>query len=270
MAIVILSCNNESHIAETLRSCVGFAPVYVIDSGSSDSTPAICTELGATFSVNTMQVWDAGAQRNHIFGVLNERYRWVLFLDSDEILEEGLKDELVSFVTKDEGNYDAAAIRSLYHLGGYPLNAVSRDTFHDRLVSTALELPIFTRSPGEVLVGRSNLRIKKFDAAYRHNVDAKGWRDWISRIFVYAFRNGSIDAEFLMLGQRRDVKNFSSIRRLRIVFFFLLPILYLSYYLIKRKAYKDGVCGILFAILMSSAYLAYPIGFLFCVLSRKK
>ena len=174
LAIVILTYNNESHIAATLRSCMGFAPVYVIDSGSSDSTPSICTNLGANFSINTMSVWDAGAQRNHIFGVVNKRYRWILFLDSDEILEEGLKEELVEFVTRDGGNYDAAAIRSLYHLRGNPLIAVSRDTYHDRLVSNTLKMPVFTRSPGEVLVSRSDLRIKKFDAAYRHDVDAKG------------------------------------------------------------------------------------------------
>ena len=114
------------------------------------------------------------------------------------------------------------------------------------------------------------LRIKKFDAAYRHDVDAKGLQDWIERIFGYAFRNGAIDAAFLISGERRDTKNFASLRRFRILFFFGLPLLYLSYYLSKRRAYKDGAWGMLFAIIMSSAYLAYPVGFLVRLFGRQR
>lgn len=91
LSAVVLTRNSE----RTLRACLAslsFADeILVIDDGSTDATVAIAEELGARVISHPM-VGDFSAQRR--FGIQQCRGQWVLFIDSDEVVSDSLRDAI--------------------------------------------------------------------------------------------------------------------------------------------------------------------------------
>lgn len=262
LAVIFLTYNNESHIEKSLESIDDFCKVYIIDSGSSDQTLSIAKSFGAEIIINRISPWDAGAQRNHIYKLINKKHKWLLYLDSDEGLTEDLKKEIAQ-KARESHNTLGYSVRSGYRLCGRNLENISRNTYHDRLIRGGLNNKIiFTPSPGEVFYKRDSMRIGKLDSPYWHDVDAKGNLDWYKRVIGYQYQNGYIDSQYLFSTRERDVKNFGKIRKYRILLTIFLPIMYFFYYIYERKSYKDGLHGIYFTIVMSAAYFFYPFGYI--------
>ena len=259
--VCILTYNNEFHIRKTLDSISNLEiKIACIDSGSNDNTVSIVKEYSEWIFINPMKLWDAGKQRNFAYKNLKLLANWILFLDSDEELNSQLFDELKLVIR--ENKFEYAAIRSIYHLNDNPLNSISNNTHHDRFVKTTHDDDLFSSSPGEVFIIRDRKLIKKLKNGYVHHVDAKGFKDWFKRILNYSYENGRIDCDILKSNKIRHTRNLSAVRRYRIVFFFFLPLLYLTYYFFVRKSYRDGLYGIIFSFVMSFAYLTYPFGFI--------
>lgn len=83
-SVLILTYNEEINIRRCLESLSGFDDVVVVDSGSTDATCAIASEMGARILVRPFD--NFANQRN--FGLeegalINE---WVLHIDADEVL----------------------------------------------------------------------------------------------------------------------------------------------------------------------------------------
>lgn len=121
---IIISLNEEKNIAYAIDSVKGWTDVFVVDSGSSDQTVRIAESLGATVVRHEFESY--ASQRN--WAVSNEPFGngWIFFLDADEVLLEGLKDEMLQAV--EEGAYEGFYIkyrfyfmgRWLRHGGDYP------------------------------------------------------------------------------------------------------------------------------------------------------
>ena len=83
ISIAVQTLNEEAAIAECLRSVASFDDVWVIDSGSTDRTVEIATEMGAhvvDFRWNQEYPKKKQWQLDNVdFG-----HDWVLFLDADE------------------------------------------------------------------------------------------------------------------------------------------------------------------------------------------
>ncbi|MBC7450260.1 MAG: glycosyltransferase family 2 protein [Cytophagales bacterium] len=91
ISVVIITYNEEDKIRRTVEAVSVFTDdVVVIDSYSTDSTPAICRELNVTF---IQQAWSGyGHQKNT--GHAYARYDWILSIDADEVVSEELSKEL--------------------------------------------------------------------------------------------------------------------------------------------------------------------------------
>lgn len=91
VTIGIMVKNQENKIVDCLESCVNFgAQVLVMDTGSTDSTVDKVKEF-ASDKVEIFQVvweYDFSKMRNVI--VEKCKMRWLLFIDSDEIIEESI------------------------------------------------------------------------------------------------------------------------------------------------------------------------------------
>src|SRR5262245_16522189 len=102
ISVVVLTHNEESNLAECLRSVAGLeADVFVVDSGSTDRTIEIAREVGAlvfehAFETHSKQ-WEWALQHLPI------RSEWVLGLDADQRVTSELTDELRAL---DEGELD--------------------------------------------------------------------------------------------------------------------------------------------------------------------
>lgn len=91
LSVIIIAKNESAMIGDCLRSVQGLASqVIVVDSGSTDGTPELCGELGATVVVTD---WPGfGPQKNRALALATGD--WVLSLDADERLGPELRGEI--------------------------------------------------------------------------------------------------------------------------------------------------------------------------------
>ncbi|UTA68982.1 glycosyltransferase family 2 protein [Emticicia sp. 21SJ11W-3] len=96
ISFIILTYNESVHLRRLLSKIVGInAPVFVIDSGSTDDTVAIAEEFGAVVKVNTFEnhpkQWDF-ALKNCLIST-----PWIIGLDADQYPSEELLHKLKTF-----------------------------------------------------------------------------------------------------------------------------------------------------------------------------
>ncbi len=106
-SFIVITFNEEVHLRRLLDSINGLdAPLFVLDSGSTDSTLMIAEEFGATILqnpfVNHPKQWD------HALTNFNIQTPWVICLDADQVVTIQLKQRLLTF--NDEDNRDLNGI----------------------------------------------------------------------------------------------------------------------------------------------------------------
>ena len=88
ISAVLISLNAQAHLRECLQSVAWCDEVVVLDSGSTDATPKICAEAGATFSVSAD--WPGfGPQKNRAIALASGA--WIFSLDTDEVCTPELR-----------------------------------------------------------------------------------------------------------------------------------------------------------------------------------
>lgn len=101
LSAVILTKNEENNIVDCIESVLWCDEIIVVDDVSQDRTVEIVNNLrDAKIIVFTRPLEnDFSAQRN--YGLEKARGEWVLFIDSDERVTEGLKNE-IQYVTSSQ------------------------------------------------------------------------------------------------------------------------------------------------------------------------
>jgi len=90
ISATVVACNEANKIARALRSLACADEIVLIDSGSTDRTPAIAAELGARV---IEQPWlGYAAQKN--LASRHARHDWILSLDADEELDPLAQDAI--------------------------------------------------------------------------------------------------------------------------------------------------------------------------------
>lgn len=98
LSVIVVAMNEAHDIGDCLESVRHWADeVIVLDSGSTDGTPALCRQLGAlVFETD----WPGdGPQKNR--ALAQARSDWVLCLDADERVSPELHAEIESVLTRD-------------------------------------------------------------------------------------------------------------------------------------------------------------------------
>lgn len=93
ISVIILTFNEEKHIARCIKSLAAFTDkVFIVDSGSTDKTVEIAESLGAKVIVN--QWINYATQFN--FGIEKNPFKtkWLMRMDSDEYVLPELSDEI--------------------------------------------------------------------------------------------------------------------------------------------------------------------------------
>jgi len=93
LSIVILTLNSQRYLKKVLHSCKFADEVLIIDSGSQDSTLKITKTFKNTKLIH--QEW-LGFGKQKQAGIEACKNDWVFVLDSDEIITDELKDEILS------------------------------------------------------------------------------------------------------------------------------------------------------------------------------
>lgn len=96
VTVIILTYNEEKHIARAITSCQGFAEkIFVVDSFSTDKTLDIARSLGAETVEHPFE--NQAQQFQWALDTLPISTEWVMRLDADEVIE----DELVSEISEE-------------------------------------------------------------------------------------------------------------------------------------------------------------------------
>ncbi len=93
LSIVILTFNSQKHLSKVLNSCRFANEVLIVDSGSTDNTLDIANTFKNTNIVH--QKW-LGFGKQKQAGVEVCSNEWIFVLDSDEIITDALKDEILN------------------------------------------------------------------------------------------------------------------------------------------------------------------------------
>ncbi len=96
---IIIAHNERLNLPHCLEALVGWVRrVYVVDSGSTDGTRELASELGAQV---VEHAWEGyAAQKNWALNTLPLEAAWVLLVDADEVLTAPLKRQIESVVQR--------------------------------------------------------------------------------------------------------------------------------------------------------------------------
>ncbi|MES2485551.1 MAG: glycosyltransferase family 2 protein [Bacteroidota bacterium] len=99
-SFIVLTFNEEQHLPRFLQSVAGLnAPVFVVDSGSTDGTLKIAEDFGAMLLYNAFEnhpkQWDFALKNCAI------KTPWVICLDADQVVTPELRDQLANFKDAD-------------------------------------------------------------------------------------------------------------------------------------------------------------------------
>jgi glycosyltransferase involved in cell wall biosynthesis len=114
ISAVIITKNEELNIVRTVKSLDFCDEIIIVDSGSTDTTVALCKNLGCTVFFREFDMY--GLQKQ--YAVALAKNDWVLAIDADELVTPKLKQEIIQLFS--EPMPDVAGFnlpRSLVFLG---------------------------------------------------------------------------------------------------------------------------------------------------------
>ena len=115
ISATIITHNEAANIARAIRSLDCADEILVVDSGSTDATVKIASELGAR-TIN--HPWEGFAAQKS-FAVAQASHDWILSLDADEELSSPLQTSLLSW-KKHEPKFSVYEIaRKTWYLGAW-------------------------------------------------------------------------------------------------------------------------------------------------------
>lgn len=115
LSVVVLTKNEERKIQRCLESVAGWAnEIVVVDDESTDRTVDIVSRYTDRIIIRKMEI--EGRQRN--FAYAQAKNLWVLSLDADEIVTEGLKAEIKDALTR-HTQYNGFTIPRRNFIGDY-------------------------------------------------------------------------------------------------------------------------------------------------------
>lgn len=180
-SILILTQDEELNLEDCLRSVDWCDDVWVLDSGSTDSTLEIAKRHGCHVLCRTFD--NFGAQRNYAIDTARFKHQWVFDLDADERFTPALRAECEEVVRRDERSAYFVANKMMFlgkwirHSSQYP---VYQMRFH-KLGEIRFVPYGHGQREGEAKRGFGYLK-----EAYVHYNFSKGLADWFEKHVKYA------------------------------------------------------------------------------------
>ena len=114
VSILLPTYNVVSIVEQTLQSICWADEILVVDSFSNDGTLELCRQYGARIIQH--EYINSARQKN--WAVAQCTYEWVLQIDTDEVLEDGLREEIGSILTDVTSDVHAFRLPRKNHLMG--------------------------------------------------------------------------------------------------------------------------------------------------------
>lgn len=249
-SVLILTLNEERNLPRCLASVRTCDDVVVLDSGSTDQTPALALAAGARVCTRTFDTF--AAQRNFAQREIPFRHPWVFHLDADEQMTPEL---------------DAACQAAAGRLDIEGLYVAPKMLWQGRWIPHCTDYPAwqarFVRAPQfefvEVGHGQReapNMRMDRIPASYLHDLSSGGEEEWLRKHRRYAVAEArahlasGTGTGLTELFQRGGLQRRRALKRLS----FSLPArpaLRFIYQYILRGGFLDGAAGLKYCGLLA-------------------
>lgn len=107
ISAIVITKNNEDKIEECLASLAWADEIVVVDDFSDDSTPEICKKYGTKFFQHIFE----GFQEQKAHATALTSHSWVLHLDADERVSEGMREDILRLKEEDFTNFSCFEFR---------------------------------------------------------------------------------------------------------------------------------------------------------------
>lgn len=251
ISVLILTKNEQQDLPGCLASVAWSDDIHVLDSGSTDLTESVARQRGANFSVRP---FDGYASQRNAGLQLPFKHPWVLLLDADERIPNGLREEMQAFVASAPAHVGAARMQRRDIWWDTWLKHAQISPLYIRLVRTGKAR--YEREINEVLVVDGE--VQDLQQPFDHYPFSKGLDHWIAKHNTYS----RMEAEFIVnkLGTEASWKealfnrDFNVRRRHQKGLFYkmpLRPVIKFAYMMLARRAFMDGWAGIRYALLQA-------------------
>lgn len=260
-SFIILTLNEEIHLPRLLDSLQGLqAPIFVVDSGSTDKTLEICGTYLVHYTCHPFE--NHSKQWDFALKTLPIKTPWIIGLDADHILSSDLYQLLKNFQEKDHQDIDGIYFNRKYffrqqwirHGGHYPkylLKMFRHKTGYSNLNENMDHRFLV---PGSVLIWRNGIlleeNLKENNISFwlrKHD----RYSDLMAEEEVYRMLNPIAREPRARLWGNPDEHIIWLKKIWRQLPRYIRPCLYLFYRLFIKGGIRDGKTGILYHFLHS-------------------
>lgn len=264
--IFILTLNEEKILHQCIESALTTDfPVYILDSGSDDSTLDIARNFGVKAIENIQSGrYSAAVQRNFALKIASQMgFDKVFFIDADEIIPPEVKGSIQSVLAKYH-TYDVISIPLKYYLYETFVRSQGYPNYHDRIIRVDQK---FFADVGEHI--RTSNRVFVDQIFLKHFFNSRGIQQLVSKSARYAnyigeelfkYRNGDISEYY-----GKEDGN-AALKRLAARFLWARPFLRFLWNYIWKRGFLEGRSGLILAL--HNAHLEFIIVIKYIELKR--
>ncbi len=259
-SIIILTLNEEIHIARLLDSLEGLnAKIFVLDSGSTDSTINICHSLNV--QTLTHAFIDHPSQWHYALNNFKIETPWIIALDADQTLSKELYTLLRNFSDCDFKNVNGIYFnRKNFFKGQWIKHGGYFPKYLLKMFRTGIGYSDLTESFDHRFQVQGNTLVWKKGYLIEENLKENQIKFWINKHNIYsdlaAKGHMEIDikkaygSKYYFFGSpnQKNAQLKSIWHKLPI---YLRPFLYFAYRLIVLRGILDGKNGIIFHFLQA-------------------
>ena len=259
IAALIITKNEEIHIERCILSIKKLiSKIYVIDSYSTDNTKNICQKYNIQFIEN--KFYNYSSQYNWGLEIIKKyNHRWILRIDSDEILTPKLIDEIKNSLSNINQNISGICLKRKIIFNDKILNYGGTSSYQVRIFRPNLGF-CENRFMDEHIKVKGKIKFLK-EPFFDHNLKNLSW--WTQKHNLYSNRE-VIDMleitkkdEFLQNGNLSKNNKFK--RFFKVLIYGKTPILlrafiYFLYRYICLLGFLDGRSGLIYTFLQGFWY----------------
>jgi glycosyltransferase involved in cell wall biosynthesis len=256
LTAIILTRNESANIVACVQSLGWVDEIIVVDSGSTDNTPALAQDAGDNVRIFYNAFHDFGQQRNWAIGNSNPRNDWLLFLDADERSNISFEKAIRETLSKNSYSCGYYLCARNFLLGKWIRHSTLFPSWQLRLLKKG-EVTFEKMGHGQREVTTGS--VSYIHTPYDHFPFSKGVADWIDRHNKYSTEEAVLIASLRQQSLSiLDFFTFDSVRRRRALKHlaskttFSRPLLMFLYTYVFRMGFLDGRAGLLFAFLRSA------------------
>lgn len=258
-SFIILTFNEEQHLPRLLHSIVQLnAPLFILDSGSTDNTLKIAEQYGATVKCNTFEnhpkQWDFALKNFEI------KTPWIIGLDADQIVTPELFEQLANFKDEDYQNINGIYFnRKNYFKGKWIKHGGYYPKYLLKMFRTDIGYSDLNENMDHRFLVTGNTLVWKKGHIIEENLKENEISFWINKHNRYSDLVADEEIERMCSLRKQTIKpNLFGDPYQRTAFFKnlwwklprgLRPFIYFGYRMTFQLGFLDGKTGILFHFL---------------------